>query len=764
MKISPYQTPELRNESDAVIQVGTYGKYTPFANAENTGILDYINNNLEALKNALSGAYVYIANKASLPTSGDATKIYVTQDDGKSYKWTGTEWSLLTAQLNGLSAYEIAKEHGFTGTEEEWIASIQADTITSASVDDEGYLTLSMSSGNTAKTALKPIADCIQYRDEAKASATTATEQANKAKTEADGIIDSVNTAKEQATNASTSATNAKTYADNAKASETSAKTSETNAKASEEASANSASGASTSARKALASEQSATKSAGNALDSYTETTKIQQNFQTVLDTAKASETNAKTSETNSATSANNAHASEVNAKTSETNSVTSASNAKTSEASAKTSATDASTSATIAKNWATATTSPDGATDSSSSTGKTQSSKTWALEAKSSAESASSSATNASTSASNASKSEVEAKTAQASAEKARDDANSTLAKLTSAMIYTGQVNNYSDLDSITKSKGDVWNIVNADEAHGIKAGDNVVWNGASWDNLSGVVDLSAYAEKADYQKVITSATANGDTITFNHKDGTTSTATVNNIDHATTATNDANGNNIADTYETKADATNTYNSITSYTNRLQRNKAYSVGDIAYSPNLPSWAYLECVTAGTTGDTEPNFSTVVSTPPTNMKIGDKITDGDATFIVRSKGGVVQSVNSVHPDDTGNISIWDSLHRYPRNYVPSDTSNRGWNSLGFCIIYYDEMVINKQPRQYGQLINIPANKDNESTQLWVTQPEGTIYSRGGNGSVILNDTSFKCAGIGENGHLMFPNGAELWVS
>ena len=144
MKISPYQTPELRNESDVVIQVGTYGKYTPFANADNTGILDYINNNLEALKNALSGAYVYVANKSSLPTSGDVTKIYVTQDDGKSYKWTGTEWSLLTSQLNGLSAYEIAQTLGFTGTEEEWITSLKGDIITSATVDDEVYLTLSM--------------------------------------------------------------------------------------------------------------------------------------------------------------------------------------------------------------------------------------------------------------------------------------------------------------------------------------------------------------------------------------------------------------------------------------------------------------------------------------------------------------------------------------------------------------------------------------------------------------------------------------------
>ena len=42
-----------------------------------------------------------------------------------------------------------------------------------------------------------------------------------------------------------------------------------------------------------------------------------------------------------------------------------------------------------------------------------------------------------------------------------------------------------------------------------------------------------------------------------------------------------------------------------------LKRNKAYKVGDIAYSPKLPSWARLECVVAGTTGSAEPDFSSV---------------------------------------------------------------------------------------------------------------------------------------------------------
>lgn len=193
---------------------------------------------------------------------------------------------------------------------------------------------------------------------------------------------------------------------------------------------------------------------------------------------------------------------------------------------------------------------------------------------AKSSASSASTSATSASTSASNAAKAEVAAKTAQAEAEKARDDANSAVTKLTGVMKYAGQVDNYSDLADVTKNKGDVWNIVNADSEHGIKAGDNVAWNGTDWDDLSGTVDLSIYAEKADYQKTITSATANGATITFNHKDGTTSTATVNNVASATAATNDAKGQKIDATYEKIVDASNVRTSLQNSINGLSSSK----------------------------------------------------------------------------------------------------------------------------------------------------------------------------------------------
>lgn len=59
----------------------------------------------------------------------------------------------------------------------------------------------------------------------------------------------------------------------------------------------------------------------------------------------------------------------------------------------------------------------------------------------------------------------------------------------------YKGTLDNYSDLPSQDNTVGDVYNITNADKDHNIDAGDNVAWNGTDWDNLSGLVDLSAYS-----------------------------------------------------------------------------------------------------------------------------------------------------------------------------------------------------------------------------------------------------------------------------
>ena len=69
--------------------------------------------------------------------------------------------------------------------------------------------------------------------------------------------------------------------------------------------------------------------------------------------------------------------------------------------------------------------------------------------------------------------------------------------AKVSSVYHYKGTVSTYADLPSSGLEIGDVWNIETADSTHGIKAGDNVAWNGTTWDALAGTVDLTPYATK---------------------------------------------------------------------------------------------------------------------------------------------------------------------------------------------------------------------------------------------------------------------------
>lgn len=66
----------------------------------------------------------------------------------------------------------------------------------------------------------------------------------------------------------------------------------------------------------------------------------------------------------------------------------------------------------------------------------------------------------------------------------------------LTTVYKYKGSVATYANLPTTGQKVGDVWNVETADPDHGIKAGDNVAWDGAQWDILGGNHDLSGYAQ----------------------------------------------------------------------------------------------------------------------------------------------------------------------------------------------------------------------------------------------------------------------------
>ena len=500
MKRQCYQVPEIRDENNNIIQEGTYGRTSPLVTIDNTGVLDYINNNLEALHDALLGDRVYVDSAKDLPTPGDVSVTYITGDSGEVYYYDPATATYIAINQGKEYAKQAEKSSAAAKTSEANAQSSASSASTSAS------------SAKTSETNAKT------SETNASASATAAKNWAV-SETSPDGATD-------------TDSTTGKTQ---------SSRTWALESKASAESSSSSAIAAASSA-------SSASTSAANASKSAT--------------AASSSAINAASSATSASASASSAASSAASASDSASSAASSAASASDSKDKASEYKTSASDSATAAASSA-----------SSASTSATNA-KAAMNTANTAASSASTSATNASTSASNATKAEVAAKTAQAEAEKARNDANSAVTKLTGVMKYAGQVDNYSDLADVTKNKGDVWNIVNADSEHGIKAGDNVAWNGTDWDNLSGTVDLSIYAEKADYQKTITSATANGATITFNHKDGTTSTATVNNVASATAATNDAKGQKIDATYEKIADASNVHTSLQNSINGLSTGK----------------------------------------------------------------------------------------------------------------------------------------------------------------------------------------------
>lgn len=71
--------------------------------------------------------------------------------------------------------------------------------------------------------------------------------------------------------------------------------------------------------------------------------------------------------------------------------------------------------------------------------------------------------------------------------------------AKVSSVMRYKGSKDTYAELPPEGNEIGDVWNVVNADAANSVRAGDNFAWNGTGWDNLGGAVVLDGYATKDD-------------------------------------------------------------------------------------------------------------------------------------------------------------------------------------------------------------------------------------------------------------------------
>lgn len=73
----------------------------------------------------------------------------------------------------------------------------------------------------------------------------------------------------------------------------------------------------------------------------------------------------------------------------------------------------------------------------------------------------------------------------------------------VSSVLHYKGTKTSYSDLPTTGNVIGDVWNIETANALHNVRAGDNVAWNGTTWDVLAGTIDLSAYVRTDDLREM---------------------------------------------------------------------------------------------------------------------------------------------------------------------------------------------------------------------------------------------------------------------
>nr|DAE75912.1 MAG TPA: hypothetical protein [Caudoviricetes sp.] len=156
MKKQTYQPPELRDASNNIVQAGTYGRYTPLANADNTGVLDYINNNLEALYDMINAHKNYVASKTDLPETGDAGTIYVASDTGIWYGWDAVKKAYVAysdprTAADEAKASETAAKASETAAAASQKAAATSETNASKSATDAANA--SASAGTSATSA-----------------------------------------------------------------------------------------------------------------------------------------------------------------------------------------------------------------------------------------------------------------------------------------------------------------------------------------------------------------------------------------------------------------------------------------------------------------------------------------------------------------------------------------------------------------------------------------------------------------------------------
>lgn len=255
MKRTIFQHPTILDDKGNVIQQGTYSKESPLVNSTNDGVLDYINNNLEALRDNINGSRIYVKNKDALTTPGDISAMYIAEDTGKWYLWDGTKY-IETDNARKIADEAIAARDAANAsqaaakTSEQNAKASEADAAASkqAAATSAGAAKASENNAGTQASTAKAWATATTSPDGA-ADTASSTGKTQSAKSWALYSKDRAAASAASASAAATSAEAAKTSENNAANSKTAAATSADNAATSANAAASSAKAAADSAR-----------------------------------------------------------------------------------------------------------------------------------------------------------------------------------------------------------------------------------------------------------------------------------------------------------------------------------------------------------------------------------------------------------------------------------------------------------------------------------------------------------------------------------
>ena len=319
----------------------------------------------------------------------------------------------------------------------------------------------------------------------------------------------------------------------------------------------------------------------------------------------------------------------------------------------------------------------------------------------------------------------------------------------LSSVYKYKGSVNTYGNLPS-NATAGDVYNVVASHD--GVPAGTNWAWNGSSWDALGGTVtgyvaDTTTVNGKplssnvtlaaADVGAVPTSRTVNGKALSGDISLTASDVGALASGGTAAKATADASGNNIVNTYATKAELTN---GLAGKQNSLTFDSAPTSG--SSNPVTSGGVYSAINTVNTSIS---SLQSLVANKQDKLTFDTTPTSGSSNPI--TSGGVYTAINSlesqmpsggeegqVWTSDGSGAGYWaDKINKVVYGGIPITTGIKINLGSSQKITLAREEYVNDQKIYLSSASNITSNtglyfNDNTKNIQKVTQNSFTVIS------------------------------------